>query len=382
MPDQIESISVMEDNKSTVLKLDTVPETDLVQNWTKTSIGSNGWDKAFSSFTGALEGVDKQPLITAGLYKATGNVKHYMTYKDGTTASIEMKNGKILKHAGFEKISGSMIFAGMMGAQIIAALLQNCFDSTDDKFASIMEKLDFLRDLEIQKEKSKIESAQHTLKGLISDKSFNAEDFNTVQRIIENMFQVRDVFFKTCEKEAETLKSKMEDTTDITYHRMAKTIRQKVEDSHLTEYLALAVQADELYHLAKMTDLYMNLRYENPDVNRINKTKEKISILLDSDFNQYQEKISSLYNPVKNIAVNKMAHYISKTNGLFGVYQSTIKEAHQKLGEKFINFEKYKNQSKESTKEKYLSLASSFQQPQEFLIDNRNGKPDLYVKNK
>jgi len=381
MPDQLQSISLLEENSNIVLKLDSIQDTVLNKNWTKVGIGSNGWDKAFSSFTSVLENIDKQPLLTGGLYKATGNVKQYMSYKDGTTASIEMKNGKILKHAGFEKIGGSMIFAGMMGVQIVAALLQNCFDSTDDKLNNIMEKLDFLRDLEIQKEKSKIQSAQHILKDLINAKSSTAEDFNTIQRIVEDMYQVRDIFFKTCIKEAENLKSKIEDTTDITYHLMAKTVRQKVEDSQLMEYLAITVQADELYHMAKMTDLYMNLRYQNPDINRINKTKEKINILLNSDFNEFQEKIFNLYNPVKSITLNKIGHYLNKTNGILGVYQSTIKEAQEKLGEKFTGFEKYRNQSKESTKEKYLSLSQSFQQPQEFLIDNRTGQPALYMKN-
>lgn len=200
MPDQLQSISLLEENSNIVLKLDSIQDTVLNKNWTKVGIGSNGWDKAFSSFTSVLENIDKQPLLTGGLYKATGNVKQYMSYKDGTTASIEMKNGKILKHAGFEKIGGSMIFAGMMGVQIVAALLQNCFDSTDDKLNNIMEKLDFLRDLEIQKEKSKIQSAQHILKDLINAKSSTAEDFNTIQRIVEDMYQVRDIFFKPASK--------------------------------------------------------------------------------------------------------------------------------------------------------------------------------------
>lgn len=381
MSNQLESISLLKDGSNIVFKLNAVPDTILNQNWAKVEIGSNGWDKAFSNFASSFTNADKQPLFKSGLYKATGNVKNYMNYKDGTTASIEMKNGKFLKHSGFEKVNGSMIFMGMIGVQIVATLLQSYFDSTDEKLNTIIEKLDFIRDLEIQKEKSKIESSQNTLRDLISAKSFNLEDFNTIQRIIENMHAVRDVFLKTCTKEAESLKSKIEDTTDITYHRMAKTISQKVEDSQFIEYLTIAVQADELYHIAKMTDLYMNLRYEEPDINRINKTQEKINTLLNSNYNEYQEQVSNLYNPVKSIAQNKISHYFKKTEGILGVYRSTIKEVQENLGKKFTNFEKYSSKSNESTKDKYLSLSQSFQQSQDFLIDNRQDKPTLYMKN-
>jgi hypothetical protein len=133
MSNQLESISLLKDDSNIVLKLNAVPDTILNQNWTKVEIGSNGWDKAFSSFATSFTNADKQPLFTSGLYKATGNVKNYMNYKDGTTASIEMKNGKIHKHSGFEKINGSIVFMGMIGVQIVATLLQSYFDNTDEK---------------------------------------------------------------------------------------------------------------------------------------------------------------------------------------------------------------------------------------------------------
>ena len=158
-----------------------------------------------------------------------------------------------------------------------------------------------------------------------------------------------------------------------------KEAKKKVKDFEKTGFIfkmKTSLIADELFHLAKLTEFHMNLCYKNPDINRINLISDQLKSItnFNSDNISFQ-KTQNLYNEIRKDTLGWLD--TAKDNAWFNTKEIT--EIKKNLDYQFRAFATERNKKIKSITSTYENVIDPFKNDKTIIIDNRNGNSALYM---
>lgn len=431
-PKILEPISKIQlSNNSGVIDFDLDNNFQLDENWALLNT-SNQSENFFSQATGASAIAASSIYSTSGLYTATASANSLMTYGNGTLSSITMNGSKFGQHAGFVS-ANTAVFTPILAFQFASMLTgQYYFNGLSKQLTSIHESINNLISLHHNERLAKLRYINFKISELNKRSYFTTEDYITIDKLKYDLSTIRFEYLLTAKQEInksldtvnnddkiKTIEIVSEDINAL--ERMKLSLKEKTtklsaiisdkfnnlyQDSvvekglnsvqNLTEnsskkaikltneiieskyffYSDISLKAEHLYQLSKLLELKMNLSDKEPDSNRIGKIKELYASI--STFNiedSVFDEIELLNSQLKSKLVIDIN--ILKENSL------TNKNKIVANGEKIKN---ELNKSEDLISRKYIlfkdieQIKVGFERPNQILIDNRNGKTEIYTK--
>jgi hypothetical protein len=431
-PKILEPISKIQlSNNSGVIDFDLDNNFQLDENWALLNT-SNQTENFFSQATGASAIAASSIYSTSGLYTATASANSLMTYGNGTLSSITMNGSKFGQHAGFVS-ANTAVFTPILAFQFASMLTgQYYFNGLSKQLTSIHESINNLISLHHNERLAKLRYINFKISELNKRSYFTTEDYITIDKLKYDLSTIRFEYLLTAKQEINKSLDKVNNDDKIktieivsedinALERMKLSLKEKTtklsaiigdkfnnlyQDSvfekginsvqNLTEnsskkaikltneiieskyffYSDISLKAEHLYQLSKLLELKMNLSDKEPDSNRIGKIKELYASI--STFNiedSVFDEIELLNSQLKSKLV--IDSNILKENSL------TNKNKIVANGEKIKN---ELNKSEDLISRKYIlfkdieQIKVGFERPNQILIDNRNGKTEIYTK--
>ena len=418
-------------NNSGVIDFNLDNNFQLDENWALLST-SNQNENFFSQATGASAIAASSIYSTSGLYTATVSANSLMTYGNGTLSSITMNGTKFGQHAGFVSANAA-VFTPILAFQFASMLIgQYYFKGLSKQLTSIHESINNLISLHHNERLAKLRYINFKISELNKRSYFVTEDYITIDKLKYDLSIIRFEYLLTAKQEinksldkvnyydkVKTTEIVSEDTNALELMKLSlkeKTTKLSTiisdkfdnlyQDSFLEKgvnyvqnytensskkatkltneiieskyffYSDVSLKAEHLYQLSKLLELKMNLSDKEPDSNRIGKIKELCASI--STFNiddSVFDEIESLNSQLKLklvIDINML-----KENSL------TNKNKIIANGERIKN---ELNKSENLISRKYIlfkdieQIKIGFERPNQILIDNRNGKTEVYTK--
>lgn len=330
-----------------------------------------------SNMMGGLANVGLLGVSTRGLFKATANPATLMKLSSGGIGSgVIGEGGKISGHAGFVN-PGASIFAPIIIFQIASIVTgQYYMNNIAKQLNTVQEKLNELISLHhIEKQAILIKSSQVIIEYL-NKKNFVIEDFVLMKSIISELTNVREEYFLMLDNSTNIIKEDI-DYVKLSSMASVREIVKDFEDSCFFFKLKTSLIADELYHLAKVTEFHMNLSYKNPDINRISVISDQLDYF--SSFNL--ENISfyrtyDLYIDLKNKTLGAL-DYIKD---LSWFHEHKVMEIRRSIRRQFCEFDELRDKKINSISSTFQNAIKPFEEDKTIYIDNREGKHELYME--
>lgn len=169
---------------------------------------------------------------------------------------------------------------------------------------------------------------------------------------------------------------------DIDYVKLSsmasvRGIVKDFEDSCFFFKLKTSLIADELYHLAKVTEFHMNLSYKNPDINRINVISDELDYF--SSFNPENisfHKTHKLYCDLRDKTLSAI-DFVRKES-VFHV--NDIMEIRRSIRRQFCEFDELRDKKINLISTTFQNAIKPFEEDKTIYIDNREGKYELYLE--
>lgn len=403
----------------------------LDENWALLN-SSNQTENFFSQATGASAIAASTIYSTSGLYTATASASSLMTYGNGTLSSITMNGSKFGQHAGFVSANAA-VFTPLLAFQFASMVTgQYYFKGLSQQLTSIHESINKLISLHHNERLAKLRYINIKISELNKRSYFTTEDYITIDKLKYELSTIRFEYLLTAEQEinksldkvnkdesVKTIEILSEDTN--TLERMKLSVKEKAtrlssiikdkfsnlyQDSalekgvgsiqKLTEnsskkatkltneiieskyffYSDVSLKAEHLYQLSKLLELKMNLSDKEPNSNRIGKIKELYASI--STFNiddSVFDEIESLNSQLKSKLVTDIG--VLTENSLTN--RNKIIANGQKIKDELSN-------SDDLIARKHIlfkdiqEIKIGFEKPNQILIDNRNGKTEVYAK--
>lgn len=316
-------------------------------------------------------------LATNGLFKATVNPATLMKLSSGGLSSAVMEGGRITQQAGFVQ-AGSSLFTPMVVFQIASFITgQYYMNNISKQLNAVQEKLDELLSLHHIERQAKLVKAFKFITENLNKKSFVAEDFVHLKLIISELTDIREEYFlmlKDCLTDIE----KNNQYSSVNSLKEAKFIANEFRKTGFFFKLRTSLIADELFHLAKITDFHMNISYINPDANRIAIISDKLTELSSFTLNNLAfKKTENLYKEVKESVLDSL--FNSHNHSLY--HSGNIKDLIFELKGEFEDFEKFKKEELTKIEKTYNDITKVFNDKENtIIIDNRGKEPKLYLK--
>lgn len=393
---------------------------------------SNQTENFFSQATGTSAIAATTAYSTSGLYTATASANSLMTYGNGTISSITMNGSKFGQHAGFVSANAA-VFAPLLAFQFASMLTgQYYFKGLSQQLTSIHESINNLISLHHNERLAKLRYINFKISELNQRSFFTTEDYITIDKLKYDLSTIRFEYLLTAEQEINKSLDKVkndekeiridiisEDTNAL--ERMKLSVKEKstrlltiindkfnslyrdsrVEDGvdnvqRFTEnsskkatkltneiieskyffYSDVSLKAEHLYQLSKLLELKMNLSDKEPDSNRIGKIKELYASIStfnvdDSVFDEIELLNSQLKSKlVTDIDMLKQNSFSNKNKIIANAEKITdeINKSENLIARKHILFEDIQE------------IKFGFEKPNQILIDNRNGKSEIYAK--
>lgn len=311
------------------------------------SLGSQAFDGIIQ--IGAIKS-----MIPNGLYTSTVNPGTLMHYRDGTIASIIQGEGGITGHAGFQSAGGA-VFAPIIIFQVMSIVSgQYYLHGINKQLTSIDNKLNQLISLHEIERNAKIKMCSKILKELSKRRAANIEDViheeyaEVLDRIDIKRISDSDDRFWT--------KSKIEELLRMT------------SDANLERSLCLTILTDELLHLSKIIELYLNTGLNDNNNSRLLRICELIDEIKQWNENEFyfnktgNEKMENYYSEV--IRTAKRIYYDA------WLYSSTAYEVVEAFTDKQKELSSSLNEANKSELLLQLSrrLIDSLDNPQKVLL--------------
>ena len=428
----IEPISDIQiSNKSALIDFKLDNNFKLDENWALLN-STNKTENFFSQASGASAIAATTAYSTTGLYTATASANSLMTYGNGTLSSITMNGSKFGQHAGFVSANAA-VFTPLLAFQFASMVtVQYYFKGLSKQLTSIHESINNLISLHHNERLAKLRYINFKISELNKRSYFTTEDYITIDKLKYDLSTIRFEYLLTAEQEINKSLDKVKEvvkvkTIDIisedtnALERMKISVKEKTtrlssiisekfsslyQDSvvekgigsvqKLTEnsskkatkltneiieskyffYSDVSLKAEHLYQLSKLLELKMNLSDKEPDSNRIGKIKELYSSI--STFNMNDsvfDEIEALNAQLKNKLVTDIGilkdNSISNRNKIIATGQKVkdeLEKSEDMISRKHILFRDIQQ------------IKSGFEKPNQILIDNRNGRTEVYAK--
>lgn len=329
-----------------------------------------------SNLVGGVSNTTITSFATQGLFKATANPSTLMKLASGGVGSSVVNNGVITQQAGFIQ-AGSTMFTPMVVFQIASMITgQYYMNNISKQLNSVQEKLDELLTLfHIERQAKLIKSFKFITENL-NKKNFAIEDFVLLKLILSELTDVREEYFLMIEDSVKNIR-KSNEYNSINSLTEAKYISNEFNKTGFLFKMQTSLIADELYHLAKITEFHMNLCYKNPDINRLSLLSEKLSEI--TNFKQEElsfNKTAKLYAEVKGETLHWLNY--SKNESWFNT--DDIKKIEHNLKNQFNEFEKNRNTKLSTINQTYGNISKPFLEEKTIIIDNRTNDIKLYIE--
>ena len=403
----------------------------LDENWALLN-SSNQTENFFSQATGASAIAASSIYSTSGLYTATASVNSLMTYGNGTLSSITMNGSKFGQHAGFVSANAA-VFTPILAFQFASMLTgQYYFNGLSKQLTSINESINNLISLHHNERLAKLRYINFKISELNQRSYFTIEDYITIDKLKYDLSTIRFEYLLTAKQEInksldkvnnddkiKTIEIVSEDTNAL--ERMKLSLKEKTtklstiisdkfnnlyQDSvleksinsvqNLTEnsskkatkltneiiesrdlfYSDVSLKAEHLYQLSKLLELKMNLSDKEPDSNRIGKIKELYASIStfnieDSIFDEIEllnsQLKSKLVTDINLLTENSLTNKnMIISNG--EIIKNELSKSEDLISRKYILFKDIEQ------------IKIGFERPNQILIDNRNGKTEVYTK--
>lgn len=432
LPTLLEPISQIQlSNNSGVIDFKLESNFQFDENWASLN-SSNQAENFLSQAIGTSAIASSAIYSTTGLYTATASINSLMTYGNGTLSSITMNGSKFGQHAGFVS-ANTAIFTPILAFQFASMITgQYYFNGLTKQLTSINESINNLISLHHNERLAKLRYINFKISELNKRSYFTTEDYITIDSLKYDLSTIRFEYLLTAEQEInkcldkvnkeenlKTIQVISEDTNAL--ERMKLSVKEKAtrlssiindkfsnlyQDSilekgmnsvqKLTEnsikkatkltneiieskyffYSDISLKAEHLYQLSKLLELKMNLSDKEPDSNRIGKIKELYTSI--STFNMDD----SVFDEIE--LLNSQLKFKLFTD-LDLLKENSITNKNQIIA----NGEKIKkeiNMSEDLIARKHIlfrdiqEIKIGFEKPNQILIDNRNGKTEVYAK--
>jgi hypothetical protein len=299
-----------------------------------------------------------------------------MKLSSGGVGSMVVKNGAIIKQAGFIQ-AGTTMFTPMVIFQIASIVTgQYYMNNISKQLNSVQEKLDELLNLFHIERQAKLVKSFKFISENLRKKNFVIEDFVLLKIILSELADIREEYFLMLEDSVNKIK-KNNKYESISSLKEAKFISSEFIKTGFIFKMKTSLIADELYHLSKITEFHMNLCYKNPDINRINILSEKLVEI--SNFKQNDlcfSKTENLYLEIKNDTLHQLSN--SEKQSWFN--PTEIQEIKSNISNLFIDFEKVKTSKLSSISKTYKDLVKPFEQKKTIILDNRHSDVKMYLE--
>lgn len=329
-----------------------------------------------SNLAGGASNTAIASLATRGLFKATADPATLMKLASGGVGSAVVNGGKITQQAGFIQ-AGSTMFTPMVVFQIASMITgQYYMNNISKQLNAIQEKLDELLNLFHIERQAKLVKSFQFLTEHLNKKDFVIEDFVLIKMILSELTDVREEYFLMLDDSVINIgKSNMYQSVNSL--KEAKYISEEFEKTGFIFKMKTSLIADELYHLAKITEFHMNLCYKNPDINRLNLLSRKLDEI--SNFNRKSlsfNKTVDLYQDIKAETLRRLNY--SKNESWFNTEE--IHKIELNLRKQFDDFEKDRDSKLSDISKTYKNLSKPFKEKKTIVIDNRTNNVNLYVE--
>jgi hypothetical protein len=418
-------------NNSSLINFKLDNNFQLDENWALLN-SSNQAENFFSQATGASAIAASTIYSTSGLYTATASASSLMTYGNGTLSSITMNGSKFGQHAGFVSANAA-VFTPLLAFQFASMVTgQYYFKGLSQQLTSIHESINNLISLHHNERLAKLRYINFKISELNKRSFFTTEDYITIDKLKYELSTIRFEYLLTAEQEinksldkvnknesVKTIEVLSEDTN--TLERMKLSLKEKAtrlssiisdkfsslyQDSviekgvgsiqKLTEnsskkatkltneiieskyffYSDVSLKAEHLYQLSKLLELKMNLSDKEPDSNRIGKIKELYASIStfnidDSVFDEIELLNSQLKSKlVTDIGVLTENSFTNRNKIIANgqMIKDELNNSGDLIARKHILFKDIQE------------IKIGFETPNEILIDNRNGKTEVYAK--
>lgn len=366
-------------NKLAGISFTSVDEEHFKNNLPKIWLNKESHDIISGTLSNIVGGVANTAIAssaTNGLFKATADPNTLMKLASGGVGSAVTDGGKIVKQAGFIQ-QGSTMFTPMAVFQIASIVTgQYYMDNIANQLNSVQEKLDELLNLFHIERQAKLIKSFKFLTEYLKKQNFVLEDFVLVKSIISELTNVREEYFLMLEESVAEIKK----NNQYTSVNSLKEAKKKVTDFEKTGFIfkmKTSLIADQLFHLAKLTEFHMNLCYKNPDINRINIIRDQFDII--NDFNSENisfHKTQTLFNEIRKDILSWLN--TAKNNSWFN--ESEIIEMKKNLTIQFKTFDTERNEKISTITSTYQNVIAPFKKEKTIYIDNRLGIPELYME--
>lgn len=329
-----------------------------------------------SNLVGGVSNTAITSFATQGLFKATADPSTLMKLASGGVGSSVVNNGVITKQAGFIQ-AGSTMFTPMVVFQIASMITgQYYMNNISKQLNSVQEKLDELLTLfHIERQAKLIKSFKFITENL-NKRNFVIEDFVLLKVILSELTDVREEYFLMIEDSVKNIR-KSNKYVSLSSLKEAKHISNEFNKTGFLFKMQTSLIADELFHLAKITEFHMNLCYKNPDINRLSLLSEKLSEI--TNFKQEElsfNKTAKLYAEVKSETLHWLNY--SKNESWFNT--DDIKKIEHNLKNQFNEFEKNRNTKLSTINQTYGNISKPFLEEKTIIIDNRTNDIKLYIE--
>lgn len=330
-----------------------------------------------SNILGGTANTTMTSLATRGLFKATADPATLMKLASGGFGSSVMKGGRISQQAGFIQ-AGSTMFTPMIVFQIASMVTgQYYMNNISKQLNSVQQKLDELLNLFHIERQAKLVKAFTFISENLNKKNFVLEDFVLIKMILSELTDIREEYFLMIDDLVDKIMKNNQYETVFSSLSEAKKIAEEFEKTGFIFKMKTSLVADELFHLAKITEFHMNLCFKEPDANRINLISEKLdefSGFKKQDFTFY--KSQDLYNNIKNNTLKQIKE--AKSTSFFN--EDKIQQILSNLERQFDDFDLFKEDKLNSTMQLYNNIISPLKTPKTLIIDNREKDVRMFIE--
>lgn len=409
--------------------LNRIPELELNENW---SVLSN--DKSadfFSQVTGASAIAGSTMYASSGLYKATVSPEKLMVYNNGTTSSITLNGKSFSNHAGFVK-AGAEVFTPLLAFQFTSFVTgQYYMNGINNQLQAIQKGITQLLTLHHNERIAKIKSITIKLIEFEKNNFFTPEDFVTLNNINMELSTIRYEYLLAAQQQLQsklfpkkdgknsskknnlsisnlskaeelkigTLKMLNELTAEFkalaensgttsflgsvksTFENSGNKVEElakKINESEFFFFIKAALEAEKLLQYSQLIQLKANVSYKNPDENRIGKIRQLYKSIC--NYNSKNDSINSEVDYVLKTLKKELTTVINNYKENTILNKSNIVERERGI---YSEFEEVENLTKNITEleTERAKIKKAFENPVEFIFDNRDGDGKVYVKN-